>query len=92
MYSFTLVRTCTVLQTCTELEPTGGAHRCCTRLALAVGDSTLVTKVAKNDCDFRAQRSPERMLILLTDENRQSAFLCSRYVRVYPRAFGVCVG
>ena len=46
---------------CTELEPTGGAHRCCTRLALAVGDSTLVTKVAKNDCDFRAQRSPERM-------------------------------
>jgi hypothetical protein len=35
------------------IEPTGGAHRCCTRLALAVGESTLVTKrVAKNDCEF----------------------------------------
>ena len=60
---------------CTELEPTGGAHRCCTRLALAVGESTLVARrVAKNDCDFRAQRSPERMLHVLTEENRQGAF------------------
>jgi hypothetical protein len=77
VYSFTLIRpalSCTELRE-KELEPTGGAHRCCTRLALAVGESTLVTKrVAKNDCDFRAQRSPERMLILLTEENRQGAF------------------
>ena len=50
VYSFTLIAPAL---SCTELEPTGGAHRCCTRLALAVGESTLVTRrVAKNVCDF----------------------------------------
>ena len=53
--------TYTVLHT--ELEPTGGAHRCCTRLALAVGESTLVTRrVAKNDCDYLFGNAPSAAL------------------------------